>query len=340
VVSRQTPQKADNRTASIGGGQLEQMVNNGQTLDTLTPQEMAYLARQERNNGGVLPEDLYNAVYKNTSSDIDEITVTGYVTDEVRQWRRDNMDARGNYIGTRFDYFPSKKPDYVAPQITKISLGKVLTQALGIGSLPAAGAFGVAGVGIAATGLATKLPILNEAGLLALEVGAGDAIGGASILRAGGAVIGLGAAGLKSLDNLATNSASRIPVAGDAGFMGPVINVPENAPHYIPSEPLATRSVPGFGDLPLPHPDAAGPHTVLGARVGTDGTTVYRQTATFPESTWPKLDGMDVPFGRVDWTSHSYLPGPLHPEPHIHEFNYDFLNKQWKSGGAKPFFNF
>jgi len=134
----------------------------------------------------------------------DEVVVTGYRTQADRDWYAANFNSIG-YTGPHKDYFPSKKPDYVAPQITKISLGKVLTQALGIGSLPAAGAFGVAGVGIAATSLATKLPILNEAGLLALEVGVGDAIGGASILRAGGAVIGLGAAGLKSLDNLAAS---------------------------------------------------------------------------------------------------------------------------------------
>ena len=63
-----------------------------------------------------------------------------------------------------------------------------------------------------------------------------------------------------------------------------------------------------------------------------------RQTATFPGGTWPPLDGTDVPWGRVDWTDHGYLPGPPHPDPHIHEFYYDPVQKQWQIGPAKPFF--
>lgn len=113
---------------------------------------------------------------------------------------------------------------------------------------------------------------------------------------------------------------------------------------YIPTGsdgapiPLLQRAVPGVGDVPLPLAEADGaPHTVLGGKVASDGETVYRQTATFPGGTWPPLDGTDVPWGRVDWTDHSYLPGPAHPDPHIHEFYFDPVQKQWQIGPAKPF---
>lgn len=102
--------------------------------------------------------------------------------------------------------------------------------------------------------------------------------------------------------------------------------------------PLAQRSVPGVGDVPLPLPEAGGaPHTVLGGKLASDGQTTYRQTATFPGGTWPSLDGSDVPWGRVDWTDHGYLPGPAHPSPHIHEFRYNPAQRQWQSGPAKLF---
>ena len=102
--------------------------------------------------------------------------------------------------------------------------------------------------------------------------------------------------------------------------------------------PLAQRAVPGVGDVPLPLPEANGaPHSVLGGKLASDGTTVYRQTATFPGGTWPPLGEVDVPWGRVDWTDHGYLPGPPHPSPHIHEFSFDPVQKQWKIGPAKPF---
>jgi hypothetical protein len=31
-----------------------------------------------------------------------------------------------------------------------------------------------------------------------------------------------------------------------------------------------------------------------------------------------------------NWTGHDYLPGPAHPDPHIHEFYYDPIQKQWQ----------
>ncbi|WP_232441530.1 filamentous hemagglutinin N-terminal domain-containing protein [Burkholderia ubonensis] len=112
-------------------------------------------------------------------------------------------------------------------------------------------------------------------------------------------------------------------------------------PQAIDGTPIALPQgmVPGVGDVPTPLPEANGaPHTVLGGKVASDGVTVYRQTATFPGGTWPLLDGMEVPWGRVDWTGHEYLPGPPHPDPHIHEFRYDPVQKQWQIGPATPFY--
>ena len=108
---------------------------------------------------------------------------------------------------------------------------------------------------------------------------------------------------------------------------------------YVPNTPLAMRKFPGVGDVPLRLPEAEGlPHSVLGSKLASDGKTVYRQSATFDGGTWPNPSGIDVPWGRVDWTSHPYLPGPAHPDPHIHEFVYDFKQGQWRSMPAKPFF--
>ncbi|QOK90261.1 hypothetical protein HF908_01280 [Ralstonia pseudosolanacearum] len=115
---------------------------------------------------------------------------------------------------------------------------------------------------------------------------------------------------------------------------------------YIPRSadgtpvPLPQRAVSGVGNVPLPLPEAEGaPHTVLGGKLARDGETTYRQTATFPTTgAWPQLDGAPVPWGRVDWTDHGYLPGVPHPNPHIHEFYYDTVQKQWQSSPAKSFF--
>jgi hypothetical protein len=108
---------------------------------------------------------------------------------------------------------------------------------------------------------------------------------------------------------------------------------------YIPTDnagnpiPLRQQRVNGQ-DIPLPDPNAQGPHTVLGGKVGSDGS-VYRQSATFPEATWPKAKGQDVPWSRVDWADHG---SPWnHPNPHQHEFTYDFENKFWTTGPPKGF---
>ncbi|MBY0574289.1 MAG: hypothetical protein K2P84_11465, partial [Undibacterium sp.] len=145
--------------------------------------------------------------------------------------------------------------------------------------------------------------------------------------------------------NLGVNSvrnfvgANRIPSPGDADFMGPVIKVGEGNKVYIPTTPLPMKTVAGVGDVPLLLTEANGlPHSVLGGKVASDGVTVYRQSATFEVGTWPKPNGLDIPWGRVDWTDHPYLPGPAHPNPHIHEFYYDFKQGQWRTTSAKPYY--
>ena len=95
--------------------------------------------------------------------------------------------------------------------------------------------------------------------------------------------------------------------------------------------PLAKQ---GPKDIPLPLGDAAGPHTVLGGRVGSDGV-VYRQSAEFPANTWPKSNGNDVPLSEVHWSDHS-RPWD-HSNPHQRIFNYDFESNIWRQGPNVPF---
>jgi RHS repeat-associated protein len=81
--------------------------------------------------------------------------------------------------------------------------------------------------------------------------------------------------------------------------------------------PLAQQKLKNGTDVPLPLPEAQGrPHTVLGVRTGSDGEE-YRQSATFPSGTWPKANGQDVPWGRVDWSTHGRGD---HAFPHLHPF--------------------
>jgi len=105
------------------------------------------------------------------------------------------------------------------------------------------------------------------------------------------------------------------------------------SPHYIPRTPegevvpLPSQHLHGE-DIPLPDASAAGPHTTLGGRQGDDGV-LYRQSATFPESTWPTADGHDVPNSRVDWHDHGRAD---HPNPHQHIFTYDREQRRWIAG--------
>jgi RHS repeat-associated protein len=95
---------------------------------------------------------------------------------------------------------------------------------------------------------------------------------------------------------------------------------------YIPETPLMQHKVDDI-DIPLPDPRAGNsPHTVLGGRIGENGV-LYRQSATFTESSWPLANGKKVPWSRVDWSTHN-RPA-VHPYPHQHIFLFDFLQKRW-----------
>jgi RHS repeat-associated protein len=101
---------------------------------------------------------------------------------------------------------------------------------------------------------------------------------------------------------------------------------------YIPTDkagkpiPLAQQTIKGR-DIPLPDPEAQGPHTVLGGKVSTATSEPYRQSATFPSlETWPSAEGKPVPWSRVDWGSHGRAD---HPVPHQHIFTYDPVQKKW-----------
>jgi RHS repeat-associated protein len=100
---------------------------------------------------------------------------------------------------------------------------------------------------------------------------------------------------------------------------------------YAPNSPLPQQNVGGV-DIPTPLPQAQGPHTVLGTRVGSDGIP-YRQSATFPGETFPKANGQNVPWSRVDWTNHGRGD---HLFPHQHPFLLQ-NNGKWKIGSQMPF---
>ncbi|MBD2800020.1 RHS repeat protein [Xenorhabdus sp. M] len=88
-------------------------------------------------------------------------------------------------------------------------------------------------------------------------------------------------------------------------------------------------------DIPLPHPGAEGrAHTVLGGKVSSKTGEVYRQSATFPEATWPLAKGQPVPLSEVHWTSHGR---PDHTNPHQHPFNYEG-QYGWKRADRLPFY--
>ncbi|WP_317233308.1 RHS repeat-associated core domain-containing protein, partial [Serratia fonticola] len=83
--------------------------------------------------------------------------------------------------------------------------------------------------------------------------------------------------------------------------------------------PLDKQRVNGQ-DIPLPHPDAEGrAHTVLGGKVSSSGG-IYRQSAEFPENTWPLANGKPVPWSEVHWGDHG--TPQHHTNPHQHTFRY------------------
>lgn len=97
---------------------------------------------------------------------------------------------------------------------------------------------------------------------------------------------------------------------------------------YIPMDdngnPIALKKQSINGqDIPLPDKNAKGAHTVLGGKISTKTGEVYRQSATFPDSTWPTVNGQNVPWSEVHWTDHGTPKHHTNPHQHIFEYNPD-----------------
>jgi hypothetical protein len=114
-----------------------------------------------------------------------------------------------------------------------------------------------------------------------------------------------------------------------------------NKKGYIPTNDkgspisLAKQKVKGQ-DIPLPDPNANGhSHTVLGGKISEETGELYRQSATFPEGTWPAANGKNVPLSEVHWGDHGQPHH--HTNPHQHIFNYDWVQKMWKRGPQTPY---
>ena len=98
---------------------------------------------------------------------------------------------------------------------------------------------------------------------------------------------------------------------------------------YIPKDadgnpiPLKKQRI-NNQDIPVPDPAAEGrPHTVLGGKISSTTGEVYRQSATFPDSTWPLANGNFVPWSEVHWTDHGTPNNHSNPHQHIFEYNPD-----------------
>ena len=76
-------------------------------------------------------------------------------------------------------------------------------------------------------------------------------------------------------------------------------------------------------DIPVPDTNASGSHTVLGGTVSSKTGEVYRQSATFPDGTWPTANGQNVPWSEVHWTDHGTPYHHTNPHQHIFEYNPD-----------------
>jgi RHS repeat-associated protein len=111
---------------------------------------------------------------------------------------------------------------------------------------------------------------------------------------------------------------------------------------YIPRDadgnpiPLAKQRVNGQ-DIPLPDPNAQGPHTVLGGKISSETGEVYRQSATFPEGSWPTANGQNVPWSEVHWSDHGDPKHHTNPHQHIFEYNPD--KGGWIRKGPSKFNN-
>jgi len=111
---------------------------------------------------------------------------------------------------------------------------------------------------------------------------------------------------------------------------------------YIPKDAngnpisLAKQKVNGQ-DIPLPDPNAQGPHTVLGGKISSETGEVYRQSATFPEGSWPTANGQNIPWSEVHWSDHGDPKHHTNPHQHIFEYNPD--KDGWIRKGPSKFNN-
>lgn len=99
--------------------------------------------------------------------------------------------------------------------------------------------------------------------------------------------------------------------------------------------PLRKQHVNGQG-IPLPDPNASGPHTVLGGKISSTTGEVYRQSATFPRGTWPTANGQNVPWSEIHWTDHG--TPHHHTNPHQHIFEYNPCKGGWIRTGLTPYY--
>ena len=99
--------------------------------------------------------------------------------------------------------------------------------------------------------------------------------------------------------------------------------------------PLRKQHVNGQ-DIPLPDPNASGPHTVLGGKISSTTGEVYRQSATFPGGTWPTANGQNVPWSEIHWTDHG--TPHHHTNPHQHIFEYNPYKGGWIRTGPTPYY--
>jgi RHS repeat-associated protein len=181
-------------------------------------------------------------------------------------------------------------------------------------------------------------------------VGAQFAFAGMGLVSSVRAIGWLGTAEFASVATgstiLATNIADRIDPSGwtsaillnVVSYVLPIASkfFPKTSARYIPADaagdpvPLRQQVVKGE-EIPLPDPRAQGAaHTVLGGKVSSVTGEVYRQSATFPDATWPKANGQDVPWSRTDWGTHGRPE--IHTDPHQHIFTYDPLQRRWVGG--------
>jgi RHS repeat-associated protein len=150
--------------------------------------------------------------------------------------------------------------------------------------------------------------------------------------------------GFDVLKDVGRASTIALMLAGPAKGLAGALEAPGTAAAprgsgYMPFDPegnpipLPKQNVGGV-DIPTPLPEAEGPHTSLGTRMGDNGIP-YRQSAEFPGSSWPKANGQDVPLSEVNWTHHG-RPWD-HPSPHQHIFSLTGPGGTWQRGPQAPY---